>query len=124
MSFIYPRTIAITRPPESAGVGFQGYTELSPGSEDPVVSGLQASIQLAGQPGNPTGLPSGVNLNDYRIFVPRQLLAKGIVKIRDVITDDLGVRYKVIAPYWEEWAKAQGPDAVAALKQVRAAIGR
>jgi hypothetical protein len=31
---------------------------------------------------------------------------------------------KVISAYWEEWAKSKGPDAVAALKQVRATLGR
>jgi TRAP-type C4-dicarboxylate transport system substrate-binding protein len=38
--------------------------------------------------------------------------------------EEIDAAVKVIAPYWEEWAKTQGPDAVAALKQVRAAIGR
>jgi len=38
--------------------------------------------------------------------------------------EEIDAAVKVIAPYWEEWAKTQGPDAVAALKQVRAAIDR
>jgi TRAP-type transport system periplasmic protein len=38
--------------------------------------------------------------------------------------EEIDAAVKVMAPYWEEWAKTQGPDAVAALKQVRAAIGR
>jgi TRAP-type C4-dicarboxylate transport system substrate-binding protein len=37
---------------------------------------------------------------------------------------DVDAGTKLMAPYWEEWAKTQGPDATAALKQVRAAIGR
>ena len=37
---------------------------------------------------------------------------------------DIEAGTKLISPYWEEWAKTQGPDAIAALKQVRAAIGR
>jgi TRAP-type transport system periplasmic protein len=31
---------------------------------------------------------------------------------------------KAISTYWDEWAKSKGPDAVAALKQVRTALGR
>src|SRR5437879_4453215 len=37
---------------------------------------------------------------------------------------DIEAGTKLISPYWDEWAKTQGPDAIAALKQVRAAIGR
>jgi TRAP-type transport system periplasmic protein len=37
---------------------------------------------------------------------------------------DIDVGMKAIAAYWDEWAKTKGPDAVAALKQVRAALGR
>jgi TRAP-type transport system periplasmic protein len=37
---------------------------------------------------------------------------------------DIETGTKLIAPYWEEWARTQGPDAIAALKQVRTAIGR
>jgi len=37
---------------------------------------------------------------------------------------DIEMGTKVISPYWDEWAKSKGPDAVAALKQVRAALGR
>ena len=31
---------------------------------------------------------------------------------------------KVIATFWDDWAKSKGPDAAAAVKQVRAALGR
>lgn len=31
---------------------------------------------------------------------------------------------KVISAFWDEWAKSKGPDAVEALKKVRAALGR
>src|ERR1700754_1965442 len=50
--------------------------------------------------------------------------ADGGMTIAKESPEDIDAAVKVIAPYWEEWAKAQGPDAVAALKQVRAAIGR
>jgi TRAP-type C4-dicarboxylate transport system substrate-binding protein len=37
---------------------------------------------------------------------------------------DIEVGMKTISAYWDEWAKSKGPDAVAALKKVRAALGR
>lgn len=37
---------------------------------------------------------------------------------------DIDVGMKAIAAYWDEWAKSKGPDAIAALKQVREALGR
>ena len=37
---------------------------------------------------------------------------------------DIDIGMKAIANYWDDWAKSKGPDAVAALKQVRAALGR
>jgi len=50
--------------------------------------------------------------------------AEGGMTITKESPQDISDAVEVIAPYWEEWAKAQGPDAVAALKQVRDAIGR
>jgi TRAP-type C4-dicarboxylate transport system substrate-binding protein len=37
---------------------------------------------------------------------------------------DIEAGMKVISPYWDQWAKSKGPDAVAALKDVRSALGR
>lgn len=37
---------------------------------------------------------------------------------------DIDVGMKAISAYWDEWAKSKGPDAQAALKAVRAALGR
>jgi TRAP-type transport system periplasmic protein len=37
---------------------------------------------------------------------------------------DIDIGMKAISAYWDEWAKSKGPDAIAALKQVRAALGR
>ena len=36
----------------------------------------------------------------WRLFTPRAALARGALQVRDVVTDDLGVRYQVAAPYW------------------------
>jgi TRAP-type C4-dicarboxylate transport system substrate-binding protein len=37
---------------------------------------------------------------------------------------DVDAGMKLISPFWDEWAKSKGPEAIAALKQVRAALGR
>jgi len=37
---------------------------------------------------------------------------------------DIDEATKVISSYWQQWAKSKGPEAVEALKQVRAALGR
>lgn len=96
--FLYPRTVTVRRPTAQTGVGSQAYGGLSPNAET-VITSFVCSIQLAGQPGNPTGLPSGVNASDYRVY--NRQLARGIVQDRDVLVDDLGWRYKVIAAYWD-----------------------
>jgi len=31
---------------------------------------------------------------------------------------------KIVASFWDEWAKSKGPDATNAVKQARAALGR
>ncbi|WP_247305380.1 TRAP transporter substrate-binding protein DctP [Bradyrhizobium sp. 179] len=50
--------------------------------------------------------------------------AEGGMTVTEQQPGDLDVGTKVISTYWDEWAKAKGPDAAAALKQVRAALGR
>lgn len=47
----------------------------------------------------------------------------GMVITRESKTD-LEQGMKIIAPYWDEWAKTKGPEAVEVLKRVRAALGR
>lgn len=50
--------------------------------------------------------------------------ADGGMTVTPELPADIDVGMKAIAPFWDEWAKSKGPDAVAALKQVRAALGR
>jgi hypothetical protein len=99
MSFIYPRTIKITRPatdPEPTLT--PTYRSLDPGAETPIASDIPASIQASRQGGaNKSGLPSSVNSTLWRIFFRGE---PGLLQDRDIITDDLGNRYKVIGAYW------------------------
>lgn len=98
MSFLYPRTIAISRPTGQSGIGAVGYGGEVPADEEPVASGVPASIQLDRQGrDNRTGLPGDAKSTLWRILFKQP---KGTVQNRDVITDDLGDRYQVIGPYW------------------------
>lgn len=101
-SFLYPRRVAITRPNVNAGAGRVGYQGLSTPDETPIAAGLPASIQLSGPAGmGGQSLPSDPRANaDWKVFVPRSALPKGVAKLRDVVTDDEGERYQIIAAYW------------------------
>lgn len=98
MSFLYPRTIAITRPRTSSGTGVQSYGGVVAAAEDPVASGIAASIQLARLGGaGLVPLPADAARSRWRIFFKGP---SSLVRDRDIITDNLGVRYQVSAAYW------------------------
>jgi TRAP-type C4-dicarboxylate transport system substrate-binding protein len=50
--------------------------------------------------------------------------AEGGMTVTQEQPADIDVGMKAISAYWDEWAKSKGPDATAALKQVRVALGR
>lgn len=103
MSFIYPRTISVTRPPaQPSQVGDQGE---APGgdrsAETCVAKGLSCSIQLRGRQGrNPLGLPGDSDQAEWEILIPRRAAALGTINEDDVVTDDVGDRYQVTSNYW------------------------
>jgi hypothetical protein len=99
VSFLYPRVIAIRRPPPQSGVGFQAaYAADTRAQETVIASGLRASIQLTreGQK-NPVGLPGDGTRPAWDIFIPRADAADGLIRDRDYIEDDLGRRFQVVA---------------------------
>lgn len=101
MSFLYPRTIAVSRPGTQPGVGAQGYGGELPSTETPIASGLPASIQFYKERGrNEAQLPGDVGKTYDRILIPASAAALGLIMSRDIITDDLGLRYAVVKPYW------------------------
>ena len=103
MSFLYPRTITVTRPTTQTAVGTRGYSGLKSTNETSVVTGLPASIQWdsrgktaeAGLPGDSTGR------QQWRIYIPKGNAALGLINKDDIVTDDQGTRYQVTAPYWD-----------------------
>lgn len=108
MSFIYPRTITITRPTRTGGKGFTGYSGQNIEPDAPVASNIQASIQESNASGkNPAGLPGDSKQSNWRIFFRA---ANGLVQEHDIITDDLNVRYQVVTPYWNSLGYNCGCD--------------
>lgn len=98
MSFLYPRMISITRPTHPQGVGAIGYGAQQPREEQPVAEKIAASIQLKGSgKENDNRLPGDAKKTEWKIMFRAQ---RDLVQTRDVITDDLGIRYQVLAPYW------------------------
>jgi TRAP-type C4-dicarboxylate transport system substrate-binding protein len=55
--------------------------------------------------------------------VTKQLAAGGIT-MTEPIPADVEAARKLLVPYWDEWAKSRGGDAVTALAKVRSALGR
>lgn len=101
MSFLYPRTISVTRPTAQASVGRVGYGGATASTETSVASGIQASIQFDNQRTNQEiNLPGNAGVSYWRVLIPLSQAPIGLVQTRDIITDDLGQRYQVTAPYW------------------------
>lgn len=99
MSFMYPRTISITRPNTLSGIGAQPYQGLEPSQETSVASGIPANIQQVKESRQSiAGLPGDVTRGTlWHIYFRREL---ALVNDRDIITDDLGIRYQVTGAYW------------------------
>lgn len=103
MSFLYPRTIAITRPASDLAPGYQpNYSGVEPANETPIADCLPASIQLKKEKGRPnTNLPADQEAKSFwTILIPLGSAPLGLIQNNDIVTDDLGVRYQVLAPYW------------------------
>ena len=106
-TFLFPRTVSITRPGAQTGVGAQAYGGALPKAETPVyigtpdtpsyVASWNASIQFASASNNPTGLPGDVPMSRYWVYI--WMFPAGIVQDRDIITDDLKRRHQVIPGY-------------------------
>lgn len=101
MSFMYPRTVSISRSGPQAGEGKLGYGGETQADETPVAQDLPCNIELRteGQR-NATGLPGDGTRPTYDARIPRRALANGQVLDRDILIDDLGQRYLVVANYW------------------------
>lgn len=104
MSFMYPRLATFHRPAAQTGVGAQPYGGETVDDETavPGASGIRCSIQARREgTGNTVALPGDANRPYWWAFIPKSALANGILQSRDILIDDLGTRYQVVAPYWD-----------------------
>lgn len=99
MSFMYPRIIRITRPNTSNAIGAQPYQGLNTTNETVIATNIPANIQETKESRQPsTDLPGDVIRQTlWNIFFK---LPNGTVNERDIITDDLNLRYQVTGAYW------------------------
>ena len=97
--FLYPRTITVTRQQTNAAVGAQSYGGVTQANETVIASNLAAHIQADRQGTSPTAkLPADAAGESIWKIIFRAAL--GLVQARDILTDDLGNRYQVIAADW------------------------
>lgn len=101
-SFLYPRTIKVTRQnvPTASG-GAVGYGGDQPANEIVIMTGIVAAVQSdrIGK-SDPSNLPASSLLPQYKILIPSASAALGTINKNDIVTDDLGIRYQVSDPYW------------------------
>ncbi len=98
MSFIYDRTISIRRPAKQTGVGIQKYGGETIAEETVIEDCVPASVQQKRESTRDvSGVPSTGKAGNWRIYFN---LPNGKVQSRDIIVDDLGIRYQVLMPYW------------------------
>lgn len=102
MSFIYPRTVTISRPGAQPNrVGFQGQSPSSdPKKETLIADCIPASIQASRTGGKSTvELPGDSAPQTWRLYCPKSALDPDEVQNRDIVVDDLGRRFQVVADY-------------------------
>lgn len=99
MSFVYPRIITITRPGAQTGAGAVGYGGQLPASETVIASNIPASIQHKRDLGKTAGLPGdAVRQSGWQIMFTG--VDAGAIKNRDIVIDEFGNRYQILAAYW------------------------
>lgn len=101
-TFIYPRTVSVRRPQHAVTAGAGAYSQVRKVPTVEILTGLPASIQLdrTGQRPDERLPADAVGKATWKVFIPLEYAALGTIQSRDVIVDDLGIAYQVVAPYW------------------------
>lgn len=112
MSFIYGRTVAITRPAAETAAGLNTYAGLKIATETAVIGAITYSnantfVSLVGIPANIGDddsdrgggpmYPASARRMEYRITLRLSDAAIGAIREQDFVTDDIGKRYQVSA---------------------------
>lgn len=99
-SFLYPRTLTITRVSPLTAGGNQGRRDASQSGEVAVLSGVPANIyDLKRAPKPPTDLPADAVWQEMcKILIPGSAAAPGAIQRNDIATDDQGQRYRIMTP--------------------------
>lgn len=100
-SAIYLRTVSISRQSQLA-TGNVGYRSSNASLEVVLFSGLSANIMFQTRGPNPLAdVPAGtVGRTIWFGFVPAASVPAGSVRHNDVLSDDLGRRFKMNEPEW------------------------
>jgi hypothetical protein len=103
VSFLYPRTASFHRPAGQTGIGAVGYGGQTVAAETPIsgAQGVRCSIQERREGAQTSMLPGDGYKPTWYVFIPKAALAKGTLLDRDAMIDDAGLRYQVIAAYWD-----------------------
>ena len=105
MSFLFPRTVTVTRPPDGVPqAGSQPYSALSAASETTIAVGLSARIELWRIGAKPVEhLPADAPMQPlWKVIISwNNPPALGTFQLRDVVTDDAGMRYQCVSAEWE-----------------------
>jgi len=101
MSFLYPRRIRVLRPVTGQALGATEYGGEDRERERCIAGDIEAAIQLKKETLKPAAdLPGDAARRTFwTILIPRCALPAETIRIRDIIEDDAGARYQVIAPY-------------------------
>jgi hypothetical protein len=99
VSFLYPNTISISRPNQNTSIGTQPYSGVARTAETLIASRIAANVYVDRQGQVPVAkLPAdAAGQSTWKIVFKG---AKGLARSRDIITDELGRRFQVIAADW------------------------
>ncbi len=102
MSFLLKNTISIRRPKPMDGVGLQPYSGLDPANEEIIAANMPARVQMDRQGTAPDarlpGDAAGQSIWKILFKGPR-----GLAQTHDILVDELGNRYQVIAAVWGQF---------------------
>lgn len=104
MSFLYPRTMAVQRAAQQAAgqpLGARPYGGQSKDTMADVIEDVRCNVQARGQNrANPTALPADTQTAQWSINIPLGAVpVETTIQDRDLITDDLGRRFRVTHAY-------------------------